>query len=140
MVSNKHGIYIAWNVFNDYAKQGSLILKEMVHHALDRLLPDKTLTSNLTAQGLTTLMEQKKESRLIHHSLYASPVKRGLIDHYHINGKDLLKQNSCRPIVIEDGPVSTIVEALFKYKGSSLCQRYILPKKGTAIQSHIRVY
>ncbi|GLX66730.1 beta-galactosidase trimerization domain-containing protein [Paenibacillus glycanilyticus] len=77
MVENNNGIYIAWNVFEDYAKKGSLILKETVLHALDRLLPGKTLETSLPAQGVVTLQEQKAHKRLVNHLLYASPVRRG---------------------------------------------------------------
>ena len=42
--------------------------------------------------------------------------------------------------IIEDGPVRTVVEALFGYGRSRICQRYILPKKGTRIEVESRVY
>jgi len=77
MVESGSGIYIAWNVFEDYATKGSLILKQAVLFALNRLLPDKTLQTNLPAQGVVTLQEQKDEKRLVNHLLYASPVRRG---------------------------------------------------------------
>ncbi|MDQ1910090.1 beta-galactosidase trimerization domain-containing protein [Paenibacillus sp. GD4] len=78
MVESPSGIYIAWNVFEDYANNGSLILKETVQFALDRLLGTvKTLRTSLPAQGVVTLTKQSAENRYIHHLLYASPVKRG---------------------------------------------------------------
>ncbi|KRF05568.1 beta-galactosidase [Paenibacillus sp. Soil766] len=77
MVENGRGMYIAWNVFEDYATKGSLILKEAVLHALDRLLPDKTLRTNLPVQGVVTLQDQKEENRLVNHLLYATPIRRG---------------------------------------------------------------
>lgn len=78
MTRNKNGIYIAWRVFEDYATKGSLYLKECVHHALDLLLgSNKTLVTDLPAQGLVTVMEQPAMSRYVVHLLYASPVKRG---------------------------------------------------------------
>jgi hypothetical protein len=77
MVEHRNGIYIAWNVFEDYAVKGSLTLKETVVHALNLLLPDKTIRTNLPAQGVVTLMEQPTEHRYVNHLLYASPVKRG---------------------------------------------------------------
>jgi hypothetical protein len=77
MVESDNGIYLAWNVFGDYATKGSLALKECVLVAINRLLPDKTLRTNLPAQGIVTLMEQPAEKRYINHLLYASPVKRG---------------------------------------------------------------
>jgi hypothetical protein len=77
MVESANGIYLAWNVFSDYATKGSLALKETVLFALNRLLPDKTLSTNLPAQGIVTLMEQPAQQRYVNHILYASPVKRG---------------------------------------------------------------
>ena len=76
MTEGKDGIYIAWNIFADYAQSGELHLKQMAIFALDRLLYSaKTLKTNLPAQGIVTLMKQS--DRLICHLLYASPVKRG---------------------------------------------------------------
>ncbi|MCD9022102.1 alpha-amylase family protein [Cohnella silvisoli] len=77
MVESDKGIYIAWNLFEDYAVKGSLSLKETAVYALNRLLPDKTLTTNLPAQGIVTLQEQQAQGRIVNHLLYASPVKRG---------------------------------------------------------------
>lgn len=77
MVESKNGIYFAWNVFEDYATKGSLALKESVLYALNKLLPDKTITTSLPAQGIVTLMEQPAERRYVNHLLYASPVRRG---------------------------------------------------------------
>ncbi len=78
MVENENGIYIAWNVFEDYAVKGSLILKEVVTYALDRLLEGKkTIETNLPAQGIIALNRQKNKDRYVTHLLYAAPVKRG---------------------------------------------------------------
>lgn len=78
MVESDMGIYIAWNVFEDYALKGSLILKDTVMFALDRLLGEnKTVQTNLGAQGVMTLQHQEDEKRYINHLLYATPVKRG---------------------------------------------------------------
>ena len=76
MTQGKHGIYIAWPVFEEYAQNGHLIAKRMVEFALDRLLGEnKTLRTSLGAQGVVTLMKQ--EGRYINHLLYAVPVTRG---------------------------------------------------------------
>jgi hypothetical protein len=78
MVESANGIYLAWNVFDDYAKKGSLALKETVLYAIDRLLGDKrSLETNLPAQGIVALTEQPHQKRLINHLLYAAPVRRG---------------------------------------------------------------
>lgn len=78
MTQNEAGIYIAYNIFEEYATKASMILKELVFHALDSLLgADKTLETTLPAQGVTTIQHQAAQSRYVHHLLYATPVKRG---------------------------------------------------------------
>lgn len=77
MIEHDAGIYIAWNVFGAYAEHGNLVLRQMVDYALDRLLAAPTLETTLPAQGVTTLQEQPAHRRLVHHLLYASPVRRG---------------------------------------------------------------
>jgi alpha-mannosidase len=42
--------------------------------------------------------------------------------------------------VVEDGEVRTVIEAVFSYNRSVLCQRYFLPKRGTEIKIETRVY
>ncbi len=42
--------------------------------------------------------------------------------------------------IIEDGPVRTVVEALFGFGGSSLCIKYMFPKKGSEIEMKLRVF
>jgi alpha-mannosidase len=41
--------------------------------------------------------------------------------------------------VIEDGPVRTVVEALFGFGGSAICQRYKLPREGVHVEVDLRV-
>ena len=78
MTQNETGIYIAYNIFEEYATKASMILKELVFHALDTLLGAyKTLETTLPAQGVTTIQQQTAQSRCVHHLLYATPVKRG---------------------------------------------------------------
>lgn len=80
MVESSSGIYIAWDVFSEYADAGPLILKEMVLHALSRLLPQPSLRTNLPARGITTLQYQQAEQRYVHHLLYAAPTLKGRIE------------------------------------------------------------
>jgi len=42
--------------------------------------------------------------------------------------------------VIEDGEVRTVIEAVLHYNHSYICQTYKLPKKGTEVEIHVRVY
>jgi hypothetical protein len=69
--------YLEDPIFEEYATVGSYVLKEIIHFALNRLLPEKTLETNLLAQGIVTLQEQILHNRRIVHLLYASRVRRG---------------------------------------------------------------
>ncbi len=42
--------------------------------------------------------------------------------------------------VIEDGPVRAVIEALFRYGDSAICQRYKLPRTGTELEIETRVH
>ncbi|MBE7042144.1 MAG: beta-galactosidase [Ruminococcaceae bacterium] len=77
VIFGKDGAYIAWNIFTDYAIKGELFAKEVFGYVLDQLLENnKTLETNLPAQGIVTVQEQK--DRYITHLLYAVPTKRGI--------------------------------------------------------------
>ena len=92
-VEGKDGIYIGWNIFEEYADQGCLIAKRIVCAMIDRLLTEPSVKTNLPAQGVITLMkkyvatgdgaseavgeETAGVDSMIVHILYASPVKRG---------------------------------------------------------------
>jgi len=77
MTEGEDGMYFAWNVFEDYAKKGSLHLRESVLYAIDRLLARRTVRVSLPAQGVVTLQKQPAARRWVNHLLYASPVRRG---------------------------------------------------------------
>ncbi len=51
-------------------------------------------------------------------------------------GRDLLP--SLR--IIEEGPVRTVAEALFKYNDSRACMRYKFPKKGKTLEIEIKLF
>ncbi|MDF2923807.1 MAG: hypothetical protein K0R57_2721 [Paenibacillaceae bacterium] len=80
MVESANGIYLAWNVFSEYADNGHLILKEAVLYALGRLLPAPVLETDLSAQGIVTLQHQQAEGRYVNHLLFATPVKKGKVE------------------------------------------------------------
>ena len=71
--------YIGWNVFEDYAKKGSLCLKELVINAIEMLIGEtKTIrTENLPDRGIVTLMKKNEEKRYINHILFAHTCQRG---------------------------------------------------------------
>ena len=74
-VAGKDGIYIGYNIFEEYAKKGSIVTKELVCSLIDMLLTDKTVKTDLPAQGIVQM--SKQDEKYIVHLLYASPVKRG---------------------------------------------------------------
>lgn len=78
VIIGNDGGYIAWDIFSEYAKVGSIILKDTVLRAIDAILGDqKTLRTTLPAQGVVTLLHQPDKRRYALHMLYATPTKRG---------------------------------------------------------------
>lgn len=78
VVLGKDGGYIAWTVFSEYARVGSIIQRDTVCRVLDALLNEaKSVSTDLPAQGVVALNKQEAKSRYVLHALYASPVKRG---------------------------------------------------------------
>ena len=68
--------YIGWDVFEDYATKGELVVKELVLHAIDLLLGDeRMLKTNLPDRGVATVTEQN--GRHIVHLLFAHTTVRG---------------------------------------------------------------
>lgn len=81
IVIKENTAYIGWDIFTDYAKMGSLHLKECVMYVLDQLLSgDKTITVNLPDRGVTTLTYQQKENRYVNHLLFAHTTTRGIFE------------------------------------------------------------
>ncbi len=131
----KDGAYIAIDIFTEYAKCGSFIAKETVIKALDNILGnDKSLTTNLPSGGVISLNDQIDKNRLVLHSLYATPVKRGsgktsveviedLIPLYDtafsiktnkkIKSVKLVPQNQTIPFEVKDGTVSFTVPKIY---------------------------
>lgn len=96
----KDGIYIGYRIFEEYAQKGSLVIKEIVCKLIDMLLTEKTVHTNLPAQGIIQLANQ--DNKYILHLLYASPVKRG-------NGIEIIEDilpiyNTRVSIVLKDKP------------------------------------
>ena len=72
--------YIGWEIFTEYAEEGSVHLKYAVTDMIDRLLgKDKTASTSLPSQGIFALTRQRCEAgeRLVNHIAYATPKLRG---------------------------------------------------------------
>ena len=75
IVEGVDGIYISWNIFEDFKRNGSIAVKEIVIALIDRLIGEKkSVIVTLPSQGTVTMTQQK--NRKIVHLLYASPIKR----------------------------------------------------------------
>lgn len=78
LVIGSDGAYIAFELFFEYAKYGSYILKDTFIKAVEALIGDKkTVKTNLPSGARINLNHQMKENRDVLHLLYASQVKRG---------------------------------------------------------------
>ena len=78
IVRNGNLIYIAHQLFFEYATMGNIYTKEIVAHLIDALLGEEvSLKISLPAQGIATLMKNEEKDSLVLHALYASPVRRG---------------------------------------------------------------
>lgn len=78
VVLTENTAYIGWKIFTDYAKIGSLHLKELVVRAIESLIGTaKTVETNLIDRGVMTLAKQENEHRYINHLLYAHTTIRG---------------------------------------------------------------
>lgn len=75
IIEGPDGIYIGWNIFDQYASRGSIHTKQIVCQLIDRLLPHPLLSTNLPAQGISTLMDTPNGPLV--HLIYGSPVRRG---------------------------------------------------------------
>ncbi len=72
--------YIGWDIFTEYAEQGSVHPKYAVFALIDKLLGDrKTASTSLPAQGIFAITKQTYEGgeRLVNHIAYAIPKVRG---------------------------------------------------------------
>lgn len=78
-VIGKNTGYIAWNIFEDYAKTGSYHLKELVLYMMDSLIgEERSIKTKLPDRGIATLTCQKQWNRYIVHLLFAHTTKRGV--------------------------------------------------------------
>ncbi len=69
------GIYIATNLFAQYAKDGSLTARQLISPLLDTLLKARTITTDLPTSGKAILYA--KNDNTVCHLLYANTIKRG---------------------------------------------------------------
>ena len=76
ITEGKDGIYVASDLFGDYAEKGSLNAKQLVLPLIDRLLGGKKLIkTTLPSSGKAVLYE--KDGKYMLHLLYANTIKRG---------------------------------------------------------------
>ena len=69
------GIYLASDLFTQYAKDGSLTARQLIAPLLDRLLGERTVITSLPTSGKAALYQ--KDGKTICHLWYANTIKRG---------------------------------------------------------------
>lgn len=69
------GIYIASDLFSQYAKDGSLTAKQLIVPLIDKLLKERTIITDLPSSGKVALY--KKNKKIVCHLWYANTIKRG---------------------------------------------------------------
>ena len=69
------GIYLASDLFSQYAKDGSLTAKQIIAPLLQMLLEEKTIITDLPSSGKVALY--RKDDSFICHLWYANTIKRG---------------------------------------------------------------
>ena len=75
ITEGKDGIYVASDLFAQYAKDGSLTSKQLIAPLLDRLLGGRTIITDLPTSGKAALYY--KDGKKICHLWYANTMKRG---------------------------------------------------------------
>ena len=75
ITAGKDGVYLASDLFSQYAVDGSLTPRQLIAPLLTRLLGERTIVTNLPASGKVALYE--KNGNTVCHLLYANTVKRG---------------------------------------------------------------
>ncbi len=73
-------IYFASPVFRAYKKHGNLVYKRLVSRAIDLLLPEDLVRSNLPSTARVTVLDQEKERRRVVHILHYPIERRSDID------------------------------------------------------------
>lgn len=121
-VNRKTGLLDAYRVNGkDYIKTGGCALTVMKTDCDPWGMNRKSYRQE---EGRFVLMEKEEGSRF-------SGVYNGC------HGREGTVIDSVR--IIEDGPVRTVVEAVFSYETSKACIHYILPVHGTAITVDVKV-
>ncbi len=120
--------YIAWDIFTEYALQGSLHLREMVVDTVERLIGgEKTLVTSLPSGGVTSLMRQG--DRLVNHLVYGVTKCRGkgvevIEDLPEIHGITCTVKTDRAPKRVYEAPV--MKELDFTYENGAVT--YTVPK------------
>jgi len=69
--------YIAYPIFTIYHAMGQPLYKYMLRGLIDRLMPNRSLLTDLPSGGRVTLVRQERENRHVLHLLYGAPQVRG---------------------------------------------------------------
>ena len=118
IVLGRDGAYCTARLFREYAKDGCLIAKKLVHAMIERLIGDvkRVSVSGFMPSGIVTLMHQEAKNRSVLHLVYAEKTARG----------------ESKIEVIEETPTLYGVEVTLRPEGRRVCGVTLEPS-GTAI-------
>ncbi len=78
VILTENTAYVAWNIFEEYSKNGTYYVKELLLYLIDKLIGDKkSISAALPDRGVVTLRKQEKDNRFVAHLLYAHTSLRG---------------------------------------------------------------
>lgn len=101
IVQNENVIYFSHPVFSQYNQNAAPWCKQLVHNAINMLMPEKIFATNGPTTLVTSLNRQPHKNRLVAHFLHYIPMQRGLefqtleevIPLYDIEAEIEMKQN-----------------------------------------------
>ncbi|MEO6908327.1 MAG: beta-galactosidase trimerization domain-containing protein, partial [Abditibacteriaceae bacterium] len=70
-------VYFAHHIFTRYRLYGQPLYRDLVADAIARLLPQRSVETDLPSAARVSLMRQEEQNRYILHLLYATPTLRG---------------------------------------------------------------
>ncbi len=76
VVITKDVAYIGYDIFAEYAQHGSAHVRSLVVAVIDKML-DKTLVTDLSSCGITSLFDYKDKNMLVQHLVYGIAKVRG---------------------------------------------------------------
>ncbi|MBQ0106171.1 MAG: hypothetical protein KBT47_09105 [Armatimonadetes bacterium] len=99
---DKNILYFAHEIFELYGAFAEIVYKKICKKAIDLMLADPTVRTNLPSMGRVNLCKQEKENRYVLHLLYANKQLRGNLKDFNPEGENYVWLAQARLEVIEE--------------------------------------